>query len=764
MPALAISLLGEPSVALPHGSTARGVGAAKGLALLAYLTLEPGSHSREELAALLWGDSPDEAARASLRQALKRLRTAVGEALHVDRTSVELRGPVECDVAAFLAAAAAGSPRAAEFDVPRFLAGFSLRHAPSFEEWATATRRRLLQRYAEVLRALARGAFARSHWTESATWADRWLQCDACSEEAARLAIEALYLAGDRGGALARFAEFRTRLARDVQAEPGTALQQLARRIEREAGGERSADADEVASDPDLEARLVGREGPWRTLTQVWAAAVRGAGRVVLIDGDAGVGKTRLAEEFLRWAGLEGATILRGHAYDTQTGMPYGPVVEALRDGLDAPGAAGTAPEWLTEVTRLVPELRRRYPSLREPLAPADAAERWRLFEGVTQLLLALAAERPTLVLIDDLQWCDRETCALLHFLARRCEGVPLALVVTLNLGELERDAPAARLCRALRTRPSAVAISLAPLGEDEVWQMIRQLGHLQAPGAGRRLARRLHEVSDGNPFHVIELLKALFAQGMLEADPATGEWRAPPDESATPSPGVVLPGSVRVVLLERVGRLPYELRDLLATIAVAGRDTSSDLLSHVHGMSRLRVAALADALVDRRLLVEERGAYRCAHPVIADVVRESLTPARRRELHRAIALALVTIVASADPREVAGDIARHAERGGEPAVAYRYTLLASEAAAARYAFEEALGWLDLASSTAGTPAETTEAGRRTADVLRLAGWSQPPPSRVGRRRSSAGNGIERPDVDLGRREPPSAGHVTVRD
>ena len=754
MPALALSLLGAPSVALPHGSTARGVGAAKGLALLAYLTLEPGPHSREELATLLWGDSPDAAARASLRQALKRLRTAVGEALHVTRTAVELFGPVECDVAAFLAAAAAGSPRAAEFAVSRFLAGFALRHAPSFEEWAAATRRRLLQRYTVVLRELARAAFARSHWMESVALADRWLECDPCSEEAARLAVEALYLAGDRGGALARFAEFRSRLAREVAAEPGAALQQLARRIERESagrGGDRSADAEEMTTDPDLEARLVGRAAPWRTLTQVWAAVLRGSGRVVLIDADAGVGKTRLAEEFLRWATLEGATILRGHAYDTQTGMPYGPLVEALRDGLEAPGAAGTAPEWLTEVARLVPELRRRYPALREPLAPADAAERWRLFEGVTQLLLALAAERPTLMLIDDLQWCDQETCALLHFLARRCEGVPLALIVTLNLGELERDAPAARLCRALRTRPSAVAISLAPLGEDEVWQMIRQLGHLQAPGAGRRLAHRLHEVSDGNPFHVIELLKALFAQGLLEVDPATGEWRVPPAESASPSPGVVLPGSVRVVLLERVGRLAYELRDLLATIAVAGRDTSSDLLSHVHGMSRLRVAALADALVDRRLLVEERSAYRCAHPVIADVVRESLTPARRRELHRAIALALVTVVASADPREVAADIARHAERGGEPTVAYRYALLASEAAAARYAFEEALGWLDLASRTAGSLAETTEAGRRTADVLRLAGWSQPPPppSSVGRRRSSAGNGIDRPDVDL---------------
>src|SRR2546422_8249692 len=165
MPALAISLLGAPSVALPHGSTARGVGAAKGLALLAYLTLEPGSHSREELATLLWGDSREEAARASLRQALKRLRTAVGEALHVDRTSVELRGPVECDVAAFLAAAAAGAPRAAAFDAPRVLAGFSRRHAPSFEEWATATRRRLLQRYAERSEERRVGKECRSRWS-----------------------------------------------------------------------------------------------------------------------------------------------------------------------------------------------------------------------------------------------------------------------------------------------------------------------------------------------------------------------------------------------------------------------------------------------------------------------------------------------------------------------------------------------------------------------------------------------------------------------
>jgi len=132
---------------------------------------------------------------------------------------------------------------------------------------------------------------------------------------------------------------------------------------------------------------------------------------------------------------------------------------------------------------------------------------------------------------------------------------------------------------------------------------------------------------------------------------------------------------------------------------------------------------------------------------VIAEVVRELLTPARRRELHRAIALSLVTITASGESAEVAGDIARHAERSGEQALAYQYALRASEAATARYAFEEALSWLDVASGIAGEGPEADEVNRRTVEVLRLAGWSEPPPLAA---RRSSGGAIEPRDLDLG--------------
>jgi len=753
VPGLTLQLLGPPSVAVPRAATGPGVHAAKSLALLAYLALEPGSHSREELATLLWGESPERAARASLRQALRWLRASIGDALRIGGDTVELCGPVECDVLAFLEAATHRPEQAATFDVPRFLAGFSLHHAPAFDEWAAAKRGELVRRYEEVLRATTSEAIGRSHWGEAVAWTERWLTCDPLSEEATRLAMEAQYLAGDRGMALARFASYRERLAHEIGAEPGAALIELARRIEADAGGgatprQRQPHTEDTAGVPSFQASLVGRERQWRALLDAWRAVAGGAGRVVLLEGEAGVGKTRLAEEFLRLARAEGGTVLRGRGYDPAAGMPYGPLVEAIREVLDAPGLAGAAPEYLAEASRLVPELRRRFPALPEPAAPADLSGRPRLFESVAQILLAAAAERPTILFIDDLHWCDGETCALLHFLTRRFEDAPVAVMATLTLGELERDAPAARLYRALHTQRGTTVVAVPPLAEEEVWSLIRELARIEAPTGGRRFARRVHEVTDGNPFHVVELLKTLFAQGVLAIDPASGAWTVSPGVGGQEYSHLPMAETVREAIAERVARLPYELRDLLATIAVSGRGCRADLLSHVHGVSRLRAAALADALVERRLLVEEQVVYRCAHPVIADVVRDLLTPARRRELHRAIALSLVTIPAPLDPGELAGEVARHAERGGERALAYRYALLASEAAATRYAFEEALTSLDLASSMAEGAAETDDVNRRTAHLLGLAGWSEPP--RTARRRSGPGRAIERRDLDLG--------------
>ncbi len=746
MTAISLTLLGSPTLTI-RGAPATASLGAKPLALLAYLAVEPGPHSREHLAALLWGEHPDAAARASLRQAVMQLREVVGDALHVTRNAVDLSGQLECDVQAFLAAVSTDPPAAAAFDVPRFLAGLSVRHSPGFDEWVSAKRDELLRQYRAALGAKARDAMGKWQWREAAAEAARWLAWEPLADEAARLLVEALYLAGDRAGALARFVDFRDRLRAETGAPPGKALAQLARKIEADQAPRptRPITDEWYTRAPKFECGLVGRGAELELLRKAWSGVQRGNGRIALIEGEAGVGKSRLADEFLRWIVAESGTVLRAQGYDARAGVPYGPVVEVLRDALDAPGLAGTDPQWLAEVARLLPELRQRFPGLPESTPPPAPAEAWRLFEAVAQLLLAVAGEQPVAVAIDDLHWCDGDSCNLLHFLTRRLEEAPVLWCATLTLGELRRDAPAARLCRALRVKPRAALLALAPLGEQEIWQMIREMGHVASPTGGRRLAARLHQVTGGNPFYVIELLKTLFAQGWLTIDANSGEWRV----GSTP-PGttdIAMSVSVHDAIAERIESLPPDLNEILLTIAVAGAGCRASVLSHVNGISRLRAAALADELAERRLVQEGDGVYRCAHPVIGRVVQDGLTTSRRRELHRAIAVTLEQVAAEGGGVAPPGEVARHAELGGERALAYRQALKASDAARQRYAYEEALSWLDLAAATAAPGAESDAVNRLTAEVLGVAGWGEVPPSV--RRPEAAQREIERQDLDL---------------
>jgi DNA-binding SARP family transcriptional activator len=751
--AVVLTLLGPPSVHFADGGAIVPQPAAKVLALLTYLVMEPGHHTREQLASLLWGESSEAEARASLRQAFKHLRDALGDIIRCDRSLVELSAPISCEVSEFRRVIAQDSHRALTTDIPRFLAGFSIRHAPLFDDWVAETRRGLLRQYQQALGTLAREAMGQWRWRDAVELADRWLASEPLSDEAARLAIEARYLSGDRGAALACFTEYRASLLRETGCEPSRSLFNLANRVEADAApiSARPITDEWYARAPSFESNLIGREEEWRELVQLWKVVSRGSGRVVLIEGEAGVGKSRLSEEFLRYLVTNNSSVMRGSAYDSRAGIPFEPVVEFLRDALPAPGLAGTAPEWLSEVARLLPEVRRRFPAVPEPGFPGDSTEGWRLFEGVAQLVLALASERPVAISVDDLQWCDGDSCNLIRFLVRRTQEAPVLWLTTLSLEELERDAPAARLSRVLRAQPHASVIPVRPLTEEELWLMIRQMGHVSTPTGARRFANRIFGVTAGNPFYVIELLKTMFAQGLLAVDQETGEWTAPPNALAKPGRELPVSKTVQDVIAERIERLPQQLGELLITAAVAGFGCGTEVLSHVHGISRLHAAGLADALVDRRLLVEEGGAYRSAHPVIAHVVRSGLTVSRRREIHRSLALALERVTSAANSPKLAGEIARHADRGGEPALAYRFALLAGQGAMERYAFAEALSWLDLAATNATGLEESNAVNRLTANVLEAAGWSEaPPPAKLG---GPLTRELEREDFDLAVRQ-----------
>ncbi len=717
MPELSLTLCGRVAAAIDGAPVSSAALSNKGLALLAFLALEPGEHSREELMSLLWGDYAEDKSRASLRQALMHLRDVVGDALHVDRTAVGLAAQPESDVRRFLTAADASPRDAAEVDIPHFLSGLPLRHSSGFDEWADTKRHGLLRRYTGVLSAAFKEAVATNRSRDAVRLAERWVAVDGFSADATLALMEAQFLVGNRTAALQTFAEHEARV--NSNDRPDHRLLELARRIEdARVSGEvrRQATEEWYSAAPSFYGSLIGRDREWERLRASWQQASQGNSRVVLIEGESGVGKSRLADDFARWVTTEGGAVLRGRGFDVRVGVPFGAMIEALRSGIDAPGLSGTDPQWLAEIARVVPELKQRFVALPD-VASASTADSWRLFEGVAQVLLAISEETPLAVLIDDVQWCDADSCALLHYLVRKLERAAVLWCVAFTPGAVERDTAAARWVRALRGSPACEVIALLPLTEDEVWLLVRGLGRMSEPTDARRLASRISEVTAGYPFYIVELLKTLFAQGWLTVDPESGEWivRAT-DVGDEPS----LVPSVHDAIAERIECLPDDLKDVLITIAVSARGCRTDVLSHVHGISRLRAAAIGDALVERHLVVEDNGAYRCAHPVIARVMVDELGTSRKREVHRGLALAMELVGSERHEHSELGEIARHAEQAGERAMAYRFAMRAVEACEQRFAFDDALGWLDFASGVATTSGEADAVNRATAQMLEI--------------------------------------------
>jgi hypothetical protein len=656
------------------------------------------------------------------------LREALGESLRIERTTVELAGALRSDVSTFLELADVDPVAAINVDIPAFLSGLSIRNCPAFEEWAERKRIAYLARYLELLEGCAREALERREFSVVAALADRWSSLDPLSDRPVATLMEAQFLAGHPAAAAASFSRHVRRLSGESGLQPGRALLEQAARIEQSEAPQHRATETWYAGAPSFHASLVGRALEWQALVGAWDRAAHGSSSIALVEGDPGVGKTRLVDDFLRWVTSRGGIVLRGRGYDVSGGAGYAAIADVLRSAIDAPGLAGVDPQWLASVSQFMPELRSRFPGLPRVDATAIREGGTMLSEAIAQLLLSVSEENPVALLVDDLQWCDAYSCNLLHFLVRRLEKAPILWCTTFTLGGIERDAPAARLVRALRAQPNARSMVLNPLGEDDVWRMIRELGHIDGPTGARRLAGRIHEVTAGNPFYVIELLKTLFAREVLAVDPVSAGWivRAPSTSAAV----ATLATTVHEAIAERIECLRDELHALLITIAVAARGCRTDTLSHVHGISRLRAAVLGDALVERQLVTESDGVYACAHPIIAHVVRNGLSTSRRREVHRALALALEFVSPVDSDHSTQGEIARHAEQAGEREIAFRHALQASQSCARRGAYEEALSWLDLAAGTATNADESEVVNRATARVLEEAGWREAPPIR----------------------------------
>jgi DNA-binding SARP family transcriptional activator len=676
----------------------------KSLALLSVLVLEPRVHQREALVALLWGESPDDRAKASLRQALTRLRGALGDTLHADRSAVSLSPAIACDVTDFLRLAQDDPWSAIAIDIPRFLEGLTVRDCPAFDEWVDNHRSSLTRRYLQLLAGCVRDASARRQWADAIRLATRWHELAPLADEPVAALIEAHFLAGDAIAARSAFGAHAARLEAEGLGAPGQELVELAARVQRDTAA--PPQFPRVNGAPGDQGRLrtaslVGRETEWAQLRTSWEATIPGRSHIVIIEGEPGAGKTRLADDFARWAAAEGGLVLRGRG---QAGPSLGVLVELLGPVGDAPAIAGVAPEWLAEVARIVPPLRTRFSSLPQSSASAPA-DSWRLFEGIAEVLVALAEDDPVVILVDDLHRCDADSCDLLRFLARRLGDAPVLWCTTFTVGGCERDAPAAQLVRALRAAPETRSMTLPPLDEESIRQIVRELGDADATEGDQALVARIHEATAGTPYYIMALLEAIRGRGPYATEPGDGHSLISPARFESSGDGLWSP-TLHSDLAERIECLPDELREILISVAVSGRGCSSEVLSHLHGISRLRAAARVDALVERQLAEDVSELYRCSHPVIARAVRQGLGASRRREVHRAFALTLELIRTSPPGSADDGEIALHADQAGERALAVKYAMAAGEGCAQRGEYDDAEAWRELAERAAASDEE----------------------------------------------------------
>jgi DNA-binding SARP family transcriptional activator/predicted ATPase len=675
--------MGRLNLALLGGFQGR-VGAAAPLrlptrktkALLAFLALPPGrSHPREKLASLLWGGMPEPQARQGLRQSLFALRKAVGVppvTLLIDGETVALNpSAVDVDVAEFEREVAEGTPaaldRAAALYRGEFLEGLAVQEAP-FEEWLLTERERLRELALEALAKLLH-----HHRTMGATEAGlqtalRLLALDPLQEPVHRAVMRLYVQLGRRASALRQYQNCIGVLQRELSVEPETTTKQLYQEILRQRPSHAAVSVESPSTAPAVPAEvpdhpedtlprelpLVGRGAEIRRLREALHRAWEGHGQLVVVIGEAGVGKSRLLAEVAAEAVARGGRVLVGRCHEAEQILPFAPWVDALRTGhvdRDTEAIEGLNPPWRTELARLLPEL-----GVRGHGPPQDPVDYRQLFESVAQLVRHLALRRPVLLILEDLHWADEMSLRLLPFVGRRHQAWPLLVVGTAREEDLAGSPLLRRTLEDLARDQRLDELRLAPLSKEETLTLVRTL----APAASNEavmtgFAEQIWVLSEGNPFAVVESVRAL-----------------PKDPAADPSAKLAVPKRVREAVVRHLEALSERSRNLTTVAAVIGREFDFRLLQRSAGLEEREAAESLEELVRRRVLHNVGERFDFTHDRIREVAYGCLLPERQRVLHARIASSMETLYADRLGEQVER-LAHHAARGelGEKAVVY---------------------------------------------------------------------------------------------
>ncbi len=709
MSQLQLSLLGIPVV--KHDEHTLTFSTRKALALLIYLTVEGGMHTRKTLSESFWPELDAEHGRAALRATLLELRKLLdrchepGEQAHlqvehdtlgieqgsqpildlqlvesVSKQAGRLVEPFNEQVGGELLAQLEQATRLARGP---FLASFTLRDSQFFDDWTRQQREYWHLRVHQLFDALSMLYERAGDGERAIETVSRWLSFDPLNEEGYRRLMRLRFSLGDRVGALRAYANCRAVLADELQVEPEPETIALAKRI-RHTAPVRSPQSQPPQASPRqppanlLDGSFLGRSAEFGTLIECYQHVHVGQPHLFLLQGETGIGKTRLTTEFIGWAQAQGADVLVGRALQTGRQLPYQPLIDVLRCRLEQEHAPGElfSEVWLAELSRLLPELSDRYPDLPVP-ATDEALGHNRLFEAMARLVQLWAAHRPLVLLLDDMQWADTATLDLVLYLARSLAEQPAPVLLLLNLrtgADTFPDLQSSWMIALKRTHIPLTTLTLTAFTKEETQHFVQALAWAEqrpevrnncstgvCPDKGEpfTLQETLVSFSDwlyvqtrGQPFYLVELLKGLLEREIiLPSLQGKGTWGLVlSDELLAQTPICdLIPASVHELIRSQLGQLTPSAWALLVAGAVLGKGLTFERLCQVaqldelaglHAMEEL----LRSGLLCEENLVEEKSTfhgYTFPREVIREVVYQEAGSTRLRLVQRRVSLVM---------------------------------------------------------------------------------------------------------------------------